>query len=90
MQKTCRGCKESKPITEFPVRKEAPDGRRARCYPCHRQSRRGEEARLKGRTFTPEEKKPEVYLAAILRMKNAGLVTDRTAREMANRVGGTR
>lgn len=32
--KTCRTCEETKPLTDFPARKDSPDGRRNECKQC--------------------------------------------------------
>jgi len=88
MQKTCRSCGETKLFAEFNKRAESADGHTPWCKNCVAIKRKGASHGITGsRTEVPEEHKQSVYLGAILRMKNSGLVSDRTAREMATRVG---
>lgn len=86
MRKTCRSCKKDKELSEFNKRAESADGHTPWCKPCIA-IRRSKPNNLKGRTFTPDDKKQQVYLAVILRMKESGIASDHTAREMAERVG---
>lgn len=84
MQKKCLNCLEEKDFSHFNKRAESPDGHTPWCKPCIAVRRNQP---FKGRTSTPPEKRQEVYLAAILRMKDSGIISSYTARQMAERIG---
>jgi len=87
--KTCRMCKESKALEEFNRRKESRDGRTPTCKMCIADRRK--QIRIEGPgqalpDLTVDQKK-HVYTAVILRMREQGLASSRTADEMLSRVG---
>lgn len=93
MKKTCRDCGETKPLEDFPKRKEAKDGVRLDCKPCYairlktgRTANKGKPKNYISPTLTTEQKK-HVYTAAILRMREQGLTSSKTTDEMLARVG---
>lgn len=57
--KTCNKCGETKPLDDFPKRKDSPDGRRAECQQCYskRQAKWRNENREKYNTYQREYKK---------------------------------
>jgi 5-methylcytosine-specific restriction endonuclease McrA len=94
--KTCRGCGETKPATAefFPLRKDSPDGLRARCKVCHRATKRDwdqrniERVRERGRINMAKYRAadPEKYRAAWREHYHSDEVFRRydIARRMAN------
>jgi hypothetical protein len=95
--KTCKTCGENKPLAQFPQRKDSKDGYRPYCKLCY--AGRIKEVRATPKKFkaAPEsytnptlttDQKKHVYTAVILRMKNQGLASGKTADEMLARVGG--
>jgi hypothetical protein len=87
--KTCRQCKESKPLDEFNRRAESKDGRAPRCRLCTTARRRQIYREGPGQTLpdlTTDQKK-HVYTAVILRMREQGLASSETTNEMLARVG---
>lgn len=87
--KTCRKCKGSKPLAMFNRKAESRDGHAPTCKSCVALKRK--EAAVRGTgpampDLTPEQKK-HVYTSVILRMRNNGLASSKTADEMLARVG---
>lgn len=85
MEKSCSMCKQAKPLTEFNKRAESPDGRTPSCKKCIKARRKGYSGGHETSALTEEQKKL-VYMGAILRMKDYGLVSNRTSEEMLDRV----
>lgn len=88
--KPCSTCGVKKPYSEFNKRKESKDGHTPHCKDCI--SYRRKELRDGGGTSSlpPEltvDQKKHVYTAVIMRMREQGLASSTTVKEMLDRVG---
>lgn len=85
MEKSCSMCKQTKLLTEFNKRAESPDGRTPSCKLCIKARRKGYSGNAETAALTEEQKKL-IYMGAILRMQDYGLVSSKTTEEMLDRV----
>lgn len=85
MEKSCSMCKQTKPLTEFNKRAEAPDGHTPSCKLCIKARRKGMSGGSEISNLTEEQKKL-IYIGAIQRMQDYGLVSSKTTEEMLERV----
>jgi len=88
--KTCNTCRETKDFTEFGKRRESKDGHAPRCTLCVKARRKklatGEVISKFGPELEPEQRR-HVYMSAIIRMRQQGLVSHKTTTEMLERIG---
>lgn len=87
--KSCSLCGKRKPLVEFNKRKESKDGLTPSCRDCIKVRRttlrKGGGVSEKAPELTTDQKKM-VYMNVIARMRNMGLTSDFTTREMLERV----